>query len=493
MLLAAGVALVLWGAAAHASPESEMRTKVGREALAAQQYQAALVQFQQAVAADRNDWMARYYRGVAEARLNDWTAAEADLRAVVAAQPKFAPAQLQLGIVLVQRPPYEDAVPFLKEAQKSPETDAEASLYLGVAQLRLGQLDAAADSLKRAGRAANLQLPVAYYSGVVAYRLGHWDEAETNFEKVIATSPDSDMGHEASAFLTRLRGSERPFQLYGEVAFQYDSNVTLEPTSDAVAANAGFTTRQSDGSSVLRVGGGYAPLQTGDMQLLVGYEFYQSLYFNLDQFNLQDHRPSAQFIYRHRWLSLGLATRYDYFLLGGDSYFQGINALPFANAREGDFGSTELYFRYRWREYFKPPFRGRLDSNIYSPGVIQRFFLGSPERYVSLGYRYDGDVPIEANGAPFGYDANEVSGGINWTVPQWLVDGEFVFTYRHEDYDRASLGRQDDQYLFTVLVERPITRYLYVVAAYLGAINNSTKSEFEYTRNIGSLGVEVRY
>ena len=86
-----------------------------------------------------------------------------------------------------------------------------------------------------------------------------------------------------------------------------------------------------------------------------------------------------------------------------------------------------------------------------------------------------------------------MSTGINWTVPQWLLDGELIFTYRHEGYDHASLGRQDDQYLFTAIVERPITRYLYVVAAYLGAINNSTKSEFEYTRNIGSLGVEVRY
>jgi len=494
--LAVAVVLALAGTTV-ASERSEQLYARGLVDFHAGRYQDALTLFQQAVDADPRDAYARYYRGVTYGRMGNYAAAEADLRAALEAHPQLEQAALELGIVLVKQDKFADAVPWLTTAQANPATYGEASLFLGIAQLRLNQLDAADVSFERASRTAALVLAAQYYRGLVAYRQQRADAARQHFTAVTEQSPDSAMGREAAIYLERLRGgaptSGKPWVAYGSFALQYDTNVTLEPNDGDVAAAAGFTTGQSDGSAVLTAGAAYAPLRTKDMELLVGYEFYQSLYFNLDEFDLQDHRPSVQFLYRAGRVQLGLAARYDYYLLNTDSYFQGVNALPTATVAEGDFGETQVYFRYRWRDYYLSPFRGVLDGNNYSPGVLQHIFLGESDRYVSLGYRFDAQVPTTTRGAAFGYDGNEVVAGLTWPFPSIAANSDFAFTYRHRDYDAASNGRMDNEYLLTLLLEKRLTEQLSLVVGYLGIFNDSNNSLFSYTRQIVSAGVEARF
>jgi tetratricopeptide (TPR) repeat protein len=491
---------VLFAGTGLASEQSERLYARGLVDFHADRYTDALQHFDQAVQADPQDVYALYYRGMTHGRLGDYAAAAADLRAALAKKPDLQQAPLELGVALVQAGAFRDAIPWLEQAQRNRDTDAQASLFLGIAQLRLGETEPARAHLIRAAAAdPSLEVSARYYQGVADYRDGKLASAETHFSYVASTSPASDMGHEAAAFLTRLRaaGPRRRYYLYGMAGFQYDSNVVLAPSNEAIKNLLGIS-KQADGRAVLEAGGTYAPWRSEHTELTIGYEFYQSLHFRLDQFNLQDHRPSAQFVVTSGPFQFGILGRYDYYFLRADSFLQEATALPWITISEGPAGRTEIFYRMRRRDFLKRPFSGQLDSFNHAPGIRQYFYLGAPERYVALGYRFDREDPINQSGNQFAYDGQEVDTGFGWVFPA-RVSADLEYAYRHESYAPPSAQpagteqRRDDEHQAVAAVHLELSDHVRVTAAYLATFNNSNKLLFDYDRHVGSVTLEVRY
>ena len=489
------LAAVVTASTAGASEQSRRLYSQGLVHFHAGRLQEAQSVFDQAVAADPTDMYARYYRGVTRGRLNDSAGAADDLRAVAAAHAvKQAP--LELGVVLVEAGQYEPAIPWLEQAQEVPTLEARASLFLGIAQLRVGRTSAALRNFDRAEeKDAALRLPARYYRGITAYQDGKWSNAERDFEYVTTYDPESDMGHEAAALLQKIRsGDYTRWEVYGVAGMQYDSNVVLIPSSDAAAGAAKSAlniSNQADGRGVITLGGVYIPWRTDNAELSIGYEFYQSLHFRLTEFNLQDNRPTIQGVVNVGMFQLGLLARYDYYLLDIDSFLQEATALPWVAINEGDVARTEIFYRLRRRDFKKQTYEIR-DAFNHEAGFRQLFSLGAPERYVAVGYRYDHESPIDAIGNVFAYDGNEVDVGGGWSFPLGIT-AELAYSYRHEDYAPESNGRRDDENLLLFALSKPLNEYLAVTAGYLGDFNNSNKSEFEYTRHVGSVALEARF
>jgi Tfp pilus assembly protein PilF len=489
------VGLVLWllhCGLAGASEQSTRLSSRGLVELHAGHYSEALALFDQAVAADPNDVYARYYRAVTRGRLHDLEGAITDLRAALAAKPDFDQAALELGAALVQTGAYAEAIPWLQQAQRAPESEAQASLFLGLAQLRLGRLGAARTNFQRAEKDPQQRVAARYFEGVVAYREGNQAEAERLFAEVVRTSPESEMKHEADLFLQRLRGTAgRAYNVYGALGFEYDSNVVLAPSNDVIDQAAGIS-RQADGRATLAAGGSGVLWQHDRTQLSVGYDFYQSLHFHLTGFNLQDDGPSVQLVTAIGPFQFGLLGRYDYYLLSTDSFLQEGRALPWLTVLD-DNGRTEIFYRMRRRDFIKQDFWIR-DAFNHSAGLQRYFYLDSADRYVFLGYRYDREDPIHGSAAAeqFGYDGQEVSGGVGWTLPAGIT-ADFAYAYRYENYAPASDGRHDNQHDFMLVGRKDLTEYLALVAGYFGTINNSTQEEFQYDRHIGSVALEARF
>jgi Tfp pilus assembly protein PilF len=492
--LVAGLILaasLLVSTGAGASEQSERLYSRGLVDFHAGRYTQALALFQQAVDADPEDVYARYYRGVTSARLNDFAAAAADLRRVVAQQPNLAPAKLELGMALVQEHAYQEAVPWLEQAQQVAKLDAAASLFLGIAQLRMEQPDAARQQFQRAARDPQLRTAAQYYEGVVDYRQGRQAQAVEEFTQVARASPDSEIGRESLAHLGILQpAGQRAYQVHGGVGFEYDSNVKLLPSDQALnLPNAG---QQEDERMVLTAGGTYIPWQNDRAQIALGYDFLQSLHFHLTDFNLQDQHLSAQGALAAGPLLLGAAATYDYNLRKDDSFLQEVNALPWMTLPEGGFGRTDVFYRMRWRDFFEQPFVQLFDGFNNSVGVRQVVYAGTPDRYASIGYRFDNEGPNHQAGNVFGYNGNEVSTSVGWLLPA-AVSATAGYVYRHDSYDAASNGRRDNEHLVSVVGERPINEYLSVQLAYYGTFNNSNQRVFEYNRNIVSLSLLGRY
>jgi tetratricopeptide (TPR) repeat protein len=477
---------------AAASEESERLYSRGLVDFHTERYSDALQLFEQAVQADPEDVYALYYRGVTKGRVGDFRGGASDLRGALAIKPDFDQAALELGIALVQTGEYREAVQWLSRAQQVSTLDPQASLFRGIAELRLGETDRARDDFARAARDPEFRTEARYYEGVADYKQGRWAAAQEHFSYVATTSPESAMGREALVFQERMRGGGRArYQLFGEAGFQYDSNVVLAPLDEALKNAAGIS-KQADGRAIFSVGGTYAPLLTEHVQLSLGYEFFQSLHFDLTQYNLQNHRPEAQVVVSAGPVRMGVLGTYDYYFIhDGQSFLQGATGLPWVEVPTFDIGRLQLNYRFRWRGFLKHPFDQLLDSVNHAPGARQFVDLGGPGRYVSLDYQFDREEASHVAGRQFAYDGQQIGGSFSWAF-DWGATTELGYAYRHERYDADSGGRRDDEHGITVIIEQGITEHLAVVFGYFGTINNSNQRLFRYERHVGSLSLRVR-
>jgi tetratricopeptide (TPR) repeat protein len=501
LLVAVVLSLFFLASVAEASQESRQLQALGQVEFNAGRYAQALQLFDKAVAADPSDVYSRYYRGATRSRLGDLSGAISDLRAVLAAQPDLDAAALDLGVALVQSGKYRDAIPLLIQAQRNPAFDAQASLFLGIAQLRRNDIEAArANFARAAARDATLKTAATYYEGVANYRQGYTDSAIEHFTDVATSSPNSEMGRQATAFLAKIRQLERPaYEGYARVGFMYDSNVVLAPGGDVIVPGI---THQSSGGVTVDLNGTYAVWRGEQAELLVGYEFFQSVYFDLADFDLNDNGPSVQLVGTADRFDYGISGRYDYYLLAGNNFLQEVNAFPWVGIPESDWGRSEAFFRMRRRDFLDPSYEVR-DGFNYATGVQQYYYLKAPDDFVSVGYRFDSEQPLAAHQFPpglppenanqYAYNGHEISVGFGWLLP-YEVSSYAGYSYHHERYSElASGGRRDEDHLATVLVSRPINQYLVVTGAFLGDFNNSNNPLYNYTREIGSIALEVRF
>ncbi len=459
-----------------------------------------LKRFEAAVAADPEDPYARYYLGVARAAGGDLDAAADELSTALRLKPDFTEAAADLGVVLVRLGRNAEAIPVLAQAEKRPDLRARSKLVLGVARLRLGELDTAIADFRASSALDPTVAAVAdYYEGVALRRRGDQDLARRKFEEVVRATPDTSIGREAARFL-RSEGSsvERPYTAYAAVGVDYDSNVTLETGRQSRLGGRPLPDA-GDGNVHFRVGGRLQLWRGERTALTAGYEFFQRLYFDLEDYNLQAHRPDIRLTHEWRQFRFGLATDYDFFLLDRSSYLQRFTASPWAAMHEADWGRTEISYRLRWNGFFRPPPGGGqaadpdselgddvLDSLTHRPILRQYIYIDGPERYVSIAYRFERREPIGNGDERFGFDGHGVELGAGWVLPA-QIQLRANYEFQREEYDGD--GRVDEPHRLTIGLRRFLTEYIAATVAYRGLFHES--NQFEYERHIASLGLEV--
>ena len=160
------------------------------------------------------------------------------------------------------------------------------------------------------------------------------------------------MGRESAQYLTVIAESRAAdYSAFGTMALEYDSNVTLGPSPRRCRAPSAA---RATGVTCSTAAARWTPVHWGGASLSVSYEFFQSLQFQLTDFNLKDNRPALQLQYDFDWVSLGLLGRYDYYLLDGDSYLSEFTGMPWVTVREeGLRAHRGLLPRIQPRRYFK--------------------------------------------------------------------------------------------------------------------------------------------
>ncbi|MFN2425607.1 MAG: tetratricopeptide repeat protein [Candidatus Binatia bacterium] len=482
-------------AAASESGRAERLYTKGLAELHAGHTEAALALFEQAVVADPNDVHGLYYRALGYGHAGRYEDAVANLKVVVAADdPSIDRDRLELGYALYRLERYDEAVAELEIASRDGRSAGEATMLLGIVETRRGNHDAARTAL---ARVENLDpsraLPARYYQGLAAWRAGDAETAIEQFTWVSTQGGDGPYAREAAAFLERIRdGGTKPYRLYAGLAFEYDSNVALAPGDDNIAENVYDISDESDGRAVITAGGQYLVYATPALHVSLGYDFLQSLHFDLERFDVQTHRAGGQADYAIGPVTLGVVAAAEHSLLDEESLVTGGTVLPWVRVDEGSLGRSEFYYRFRGRNYLLAPYSAERDSNNHAAGARQFFALGSPNRNLLAGYRFDADRADHDSGEEYNYMGHQFEAGVEWAFDDDLAAAA-MYVYKLEDYDSQSKNRDDDEHQVITRVQKRVHEYVWVTGSYIYVRNQSDQKSFDYSRHITSLGVEVRY
>ncbi len=503
-------ALTLWApftlVPALASEESELLVTQGLFEFNEHNYESALDSFEKAVAIDgggdsaantptKRGLPARYYRGVTLGRLGRNADAEADLRAVYGEWPENRQVQLELGIVLVTAALdgcSDEAEALLTASRMEARLVSASSFFLGVCHLRTKQYDVAAGNFERAlATDQELRLAVSYYLGLVKYRTYELGDAEDHFETVIRLGGNSPMAREAAGYLELIRTTRRYSSPFVSIGLEYDSNVSLSPSENAEAVTL---SDKGDGRVTITAGGRYTIWRQDRIEVELGYEFYQSLHFDLDEFNLQNHRPSLAISSHYKWAQLGVDLRYDYHFLDGDSLLQQPSASPWLRVDGGKYGTTDVFYRFRWRDYVDGRFSKELDALRHTVGVRHYFSLTGDEVEPHwIGYTFDRNGAVHSRGRSFAYDRHEVGLGTRHRFSSTGIVISGSYRFHDESYDSPSKHRRDQRHTFLLGAYRGFWEWFEISCGYRSAFNKSNKGIFDYQRHIASVAITARF
>jgi Tfp pilus assembly protein PilF len=504
--------LLLAPAVAGANTRSQLLYARGLIPFQAKNWEAAYRLFEQAVRADPSDALATYYRGLTAARLGLWNVALQDVQSAVRLQPDIPRAALDLGIIHFELGQYETAQKWFEEAATQPCCGLTSALFLGLTRYRLGDDAGALTFLRQAQDDPDLGLTARYYSALALLRQGEAAKAQSLLVGLQTDYPASEVGRVAADYLSKVsprRGVElahkapgaRPWSVRADAGFEYDSNVVLAPDDSTIKETRGISD-EADGRFRVDLGGRYHFSTGGPVSLMMGYDFSQSIHFNLTQYDLQGHELRVEVTSPWRGVELGFTGSYDFYALDYRSYLQQGSGIPWVTFFEGERGATRLYYSLGGHDYLRTPFEPYLDSLHQAAGVRQLYSPSRGEGLLSLGYQLDYDDPVSGDGAEFEYLGHQLEVTYACPVYDW-VHLHAGYAFRLDDYqdvnsrtgtDLAPAGtkrRHDNQHQLALLVEREIVPQWTVGFSYIGVINSSNIDPFEYDRQV--VGVKLSY
>lgn len=506
-------------AAGAAEPVESTYTR-GLASYHAGQFADAIDKFDDVLRADPERVGALYYRGLAKAQMERYGEAIPDLESAGRSQPDLPVAE-SLGRCYFETGQRAEAKTWLQKAIGQRPPGAAASLLLGIIAYEEGDLPEAERRLAAAEVGApNLKGSVAYYRGMIAAQQGRREDARARFV-VAQSAADPAVARAASGRLQSL--GERPAPVAAVprlgvpglsasafAGFEYDSNVVLQDID--------VSTGKSDGRFVLGAGGIYQAIRGDQIRWNVGYDIYQSLHFDLSDFNLQGHTLRTDLEFGDSWIVPGIDAQYAFYLIEDRTYFQELLGSPFLLIDEMGIGQVELYYRIRGRDYLSKPFNPARDATNHAIGFRQVFFLGAADQTVDVGYQFDREDPESSrSGREFDYSGNQVDIGVRWPIPG-IAGIELRYGFRNEDYTHGNsraevevvqrpggvveerrLNRRDDLHWVLVAVTRDLTDRVYARLGYIGQFNDSNivnvagDEFFGYDRHIVSATLGVNF
>jgi tetratricopeptide (TPR) repeat protein len=467
------------------------------------QWEQAYALFDQAVEADPGDPVALYYRGLAEARRGMEADAIRDFEAALKLDPKLPHAALDLGIAYFDTTQYVPAKSWLEQARQQPGDRFAAALFLGLTEYRLGDYAGAVTYLNEAKADPELRGAASYYAGLALLKQGDTAGARAEMTEVAREQPQTEMGRAAQAYLAGGAApalATKPWSVYGGVSFGYDSNVVIGPSNSDFNFNAIGIGQQGDGFALLQAGGAYRFLDTDWGSLTARYDFYQSIHFDLTQFDLQGDRFQLDAVSRPGRVTYGLYGAYDLYLLNYQTFFQEGIGIPWVALAEGDRATTQVYYRIRGRDFFRGPFDPGRDGFGNAFGLGQLLSLGEPGWLLNGGYQFDAEDTVSngPQGKDFQYNANEFT--VEVTAPRfWETTVRAGYMFRLEDYQFPNsrvdfaFRRHDHANQVALGAVHELTPNVALTLDYIGVFNGSNIADFVYTRNIVQGGVRVMF
>ncbi|HEV2387114.1 MAG TPA: tetratricopeptide repeat protein [Candidatus Acidoferrales bacterium] len=169
------------------NPQGELRAQI-QAALDKKDYVAAAPLLARYLEGAPGDAIAHFQLGYADTALERWTDAETEYRRAAQLDPKLAPAQLNLGLVLLRRDPAAAAGPLRQAAQLTPD-QPRPHMLLALALERAGKPGDAVAEYRAAARLDDKNFDAHYELARALLALGEAGQAEPEFRRALELQP----------------------------------------------------------------------------------------------------------------------------------------------------------------------------------------------------------------------------------------------------------------------------------------------------------------
>lgn len=380
--------------------------------------------------------------------------------------------------------------------------------------MRSGQPEQAQEQFTRALAEPQLGPTARYYLGVLAFEGYRLKKAQSEFEQVQSEKPNSELAAQSQLYLDAIEQAKQDrYRIYASTGYQYDSNVGL--LNDLLEVQQPDGENRADSRLVLQAGGSGVVWENESTYALAGYDFFQSLHAELDQYDVQDHRVWSELVHEAAPWTFDLGLAWDYYLLDQSSFVDQLAGIAAATFQEGDWGESKLFYQLRKQNFRLDPFDGTTlatgdkvgvrDALIHTVGLRQYWNLDGPQNRVYAGYAWESHDADENDpqAQAFAYQGNHGQVGLEWDLPAG-IEAAIEIEYRQDRYDADSAEfsldsqgngnnkrREDDELRGIVALRKRLNDRFSATISYIGSDNDSKDERFDYTRHIGSVSVEA--
>lgn len=273
-----------------------------------------------------------------------------------------------------------------------------------------------------------------------------------------------------------------------EGGVEFSDNVALEQ-SDANSTSG-------DVAAVFELDTGYKLVDEKNARVEVGYNFYQSIYQDLTEFNWQSHNPSLMGWIRHDGIRLGFEYAYTNSLLD-DSFFLEQHMLsPTVSAFVSEDFYLTGYYRYQSKNYNEAD--DARDANTHQTGADVFYYFDRPNKgYFSVGAGFTSE---DTQGDQFDYDGLMARASVQHPIQVFARKGHVKFTYAYQkrEYDNdislAGPGnREDDRHTLKLVTNVEIDDNLKAGVELRRVTRESNLAASDYEENIGAMSLRYSF
>ena len=472
-------------------------------------YEEAVDILQKARKEDPRSTRAAFFLGLAYKQVMDYPKAVENLRDAVTLAPRIKEALVELVDVLYRIPgkaALDEAKKWIKIAETERIFPAKIAFLKGMLLQREGKNREAIRAFEQSksldpayAQSAEFQIAQCYV------RERDLKKAKERFAAAIRYNPQTDLAGFARQYedlVARRIHLERPFRFTVGMFGQYDTNLVLEPSNDALSAPG---THDASGvlNSSFRVD--YMPMLKSPWLFNAQYTFQSSLHRR----NVHTHDSYGNSIavypgYDFGNFALNLAASYSLIMVRNPSYkdyVQNLNIGPLFRKTFHKNHMIDIFVGWDRNAYLPPvldPDDDR-DSNGLD-AYISWIWLFRKDALFNLRYEYNN---VNTDGKWWDYEGHAFSA--NLTLPliprvKLQLSGEAVFN----DYDNkrpdllpdgtvVSTERDDHIYTGTIGITWEFFKGTTLVAQYSRTRADSNIGIYDYDRDLYTAGLEYRF
>lgn len=441
-------------------------------------YQDAISNFEQAIQLNPDAPEFHHYMGKTYLETRQYVQAEKFLTKAWKMAPLLSEISKDRAILYYRQSNYQSAIPLFRDIIRHNPSDIMSTYYAANCLYKQKDYYQAGQLFQKAAKASpSLQASCLYYAGICYIKTGLPEKGRQFLIKVQNNPNAGELKSYASKWISALdkkKQIKKPYHLFAQLSYQYDSNIRLEPIDEDLYTDA------DDYCSSFLVSGNYTFADIKPYQFSAGLTYFKYLYKDYSQYDMDGHMMYLNTKLDLQPVIIGLNFSPSIFWLDSKQYLKRMNVNP------------TFSFKLNPRLTALISFANMFDNNLDNDGrdahqaeneLTLTYIL--PQKHIMLFSTFGLEI-MNADNDINDYDLIYSKAGIRmqklWGFTLGLSGQYHLKKYEFIDpvYDAL---RDDYKYLGTFYIQRSLMPWLGMKTEYKFTKNSSNINIFNYERS----------